>query len=214
MSKPIYNLTLRGGLGNCMFQYAHARKLAELEGAELRTTEWLGQGVFEGVDERAPVFGEGIDLSLDYRQTQADLIYTRRDCRRWFKWDTGLESSLHSIVPHARNVAHLRRGDYKDAGFVLVSRCSYERVFKPLYWVSAERGNGTIHDFFQMTRAERIYRANSTFSWWAATLSHARVFSPIIEGLQGGQEHDCDFVEGNWPRFITLPNVTDLFLRE
>lgn len=190
MSKPIYNLTLRGGLGNCMFQYAHARKLAELEGAELRTTEWVGPRVFRDVPSSPIVSGEGTDLPLDYRQTQADLIYTRRDCRRWFEFQAWVDDFLHNEAGSYYRAAHLRRGDYAAAGFVLVSFRSYQRLLGPGFKLVTDEnvpvnacfrdGLSCIPDFYALTRVAVIARANSTFSWWAATLSTARIYSPVI----------------------------------
>ena len=39
-----------------------------------------------------------------------------------------------------------------------------------------------------------------------------QVYSPLIEGLEGGREHDVQFVPGNWTRFSNLHFTTDLYL--
>jgi len=63
-------------------------------------------------------------------------------------------------------------------------------------------------DFLTLYFARTIYRANSSFSWWAAMLSPtARVFSPVIDrkfiyGVDGIAEIDVDFVEGNQPHYL------------
>ena len=59
-----------------------------------------------------------------------------------------------------------------------------------------------------MPQSRTIFRANSSFSWWAAFLSpHARVFSPVLDthhiyGVDGMEEISVDFVEGNHPHWM------------
>ena len=63
-------------------------------------------------------------------------------------------------------------------------------------------------DFLKLYFARTIFRANSSFSWWAAMLSPtARVFSPVIDkahiyGVDGLEEISVDFVEGNHPHWL------------
>ena len=65
-----------------------------------------------------------------------------------------------------------------------------------------------LHDFLKLYFARTIFRANSSFSWWAATLSPtARVFSPVVDkrhvyGVDGMEEIDVEFVEGNHPHWL------------
>jgi hypothetical protein len=65
-----------------------------------------------------------------------------------------------------------------------------------------------LDDFLKLYFARTIFRANSSFSWWAATLSPtAKVFSPVINknhiyGIDGMEEMTVDFVEGNHPHWI------------
>lgn len=65
-----------------------------------------------------------------------------------------------------------------------------------------------LDDFLKLYFARTIFRANSSFSWWAATLSPtAKVFSPVIDrkhiyGIDGMEEIDVDFVEGNHPHWL------------
>lgn len=62
-------------------------------------------------------------------------------------------------------------------------------------------------DFLKLYFARTIFRANSSFSWWAATLSPtARVLSPLLDkrhiyGVDGMEEIDVEFVEGNHPHW-------------
>jgi hypothetical protein len=65
-----------------------------------------------------------------------------------------------------------------------------------------------LDDFLRLYFARTIFRANSSFSWWAATLSPtARVFSPVIDkthiyGVDGLDEIGVEFVEGNAPHWL------------
>jgi hypothetical protein len=65
-----------------------------------------------------------------------------------------------------------------------------------------------LEDFLRLYFARTIFRANSSFSWWAAFLSPcARVFSPVIDkrhiyGVDGLEEIDVDFIEGNHPHWM------------
>lgn len=73
-------------------------------------------------------------------------------------------------------------------------------------------------DFLRLYFARTIFRANSSFSFWAAFLSQQRekpavVFSPRIERrvIYGhpktlGQELDCEFEEGNHPHWVMQKN--------
>ena len=71
-------------------------------------------------------------------------------------------------------------------------------------------------DLALMMRAEVLMRANSTFSWWAAALGNARVFSPDVskvnaaDGIVNGQRvpQFVPFVEGNHPPVVWEPATT------
>jgi hypothetical protein len=125
----------------------------------------------------------------------------------------------------AKNIAsrpyvamHIRRGDYVTEGYPLVSEASYERAYREyaLYVYSPIRrvtdGQVVIRqyegyesflgDFFTLMLAPVLLRANSTFSWWAATLGDGRVYSPVIDQPGSGPQ-DVPFILGNtariWP---------------
>lgn len=217
---------LIGRFGNQCFQYAYARKLAEQQGRELHTNAWAGQKIFQ-LNE-PPLDGSEEMLPEHYRQDQDSLIYTRADARRWFAWRPEVAEKLPLYVP--RVMAHLRRGDFFACGYPVVGFNAIVAAVlahgfgkESLGWAMEEspylRGfSGELSfvpDFWRLCHAEILFRSNSSFSWWAATLGNGRVFSPIIEGLQGGVEHDAvPFVEGNWPRLAELPGITDLHLIE
>jgi hypothetical protein len=159
------------------------------------------------------------------------LIYTRADARRWFKFRPEILDLLRS-VPTVEAAAHLRWGDYvTHGGFICISKDSYLRACDQygvdrakLVFVSEEEpstvphidpmfrwkgrasdhipGIGFLPDFVLLMRAKVLFRAPSTFSWWAAELgNHDRVFSPDQRGIshEGSDRgfQDVPFIEGN-----------------
>jgi hypothetical protein len=74
-----------------------------------------------------------------------------------------------------------------------------------------------LNDFLKIYFAKNIFRANSSFSWWAAFLSPcAKVYSPIIDkqliyGRDGLKELDMDFTEGNHPHWMY--NCKDILIK-
>jgi hypothetical protein len=65
-----------------------------------------------------------------------------------------------------------------------------------------------LEDFLKLYFAKTIFRANSSFSWWASFLSPtATVYSPVLDkqliyGIDGLEEIDVEFVEGNHPHWM------------
>jgi len=63
-------------------------------------------------------------------------------------------------------------------------------------------------DFLILYFARTIFRGNSAFSWWAAELSDAKVYSPILHSkpldkkLKFYEQQNVQFVEGNHPHFM------------
>ena len=220
---PIYT-PLIGRIGNQLFQYAKARAIAERDGRPLTTPPWVGEAIFDlpCVSRNLP----DAETIEGYGQNQDSLIYTRAQVKQWFKLKLPVEQALES-VPLSPIIAHRRVGDYARLGYVVVSEQSYRDAWHkfefeptPLEFVTEEnpmRVSGLpdwLPDFYRMMRSKVLFRGNSSFSWWAATLSEARIFSPIITGKEGGREQHCEFVSGNWPKFADLPNITDLHLKE
>lgn len=237
---PVVTCNPIGRFGNNMFHYAFARAYAEKHGHDFQCDPWVGQKIFKLNDARITnrnlppksdleVNGQGDIEIRTYGQSQNALIYTRSQVREWFKLWPEIATSLPCPSPIEPIIAHRRVGDYIGYGYVLVSEESYYLACKKfgydpraLAW-STEENPTLLHgippemsfvtDFLRMFRANILFRGNSSFSWWAAVLGNAqRVFSPVIEGLEGGKEHDVEFVEGNWPRFANLAFVTDLHL--
>lgn len=185
------------------------------------------------VDENTIQEGMTNILYRSYSQQQKCLTYTRKDCLRWFKFTPWVEDALHHLEIYTA-ACHVRRGDFEGYKYPMPSKQSYKRLIWTLWphlgtsdvvMVSDESPTGVkgfggtefedIPDFYQMCKAPILLRANSTFSWWAGTLNHGAVYSPIMDGLEGGKEHDVEFVRGNWPKFRSdLPFLTDLHLKE
>lgn len=241
--KTIY-VPLVGRLGNLLFQYAYARCWADQNGFELCLHPWVGEIVFEiPCAPRPGSIEPDIVWPEHYRQRQEDLIYTRRQAKQYFRFRPEVIERLKILERNRKPVLlNVREGsDYVGAGFAMVSRQSYldaARRFgfseEQCEWesdTSSTRLAGfegdiwssgfctsevAIPSFYRLMTAPVLFRANSTFSWWAATLGSGRVFSPIIRGLMGGVGPVyCDkFVEGNWPVMVENSPNTDLHLKE
>jgi len=70
-------------------------------------------------------------------------------------------------------------------------------------------------DFWKLVNAGILLRGNSSFSYLAAILAADSqiVYSPRIDGLKGGEEHDVAYELGNHCRMADLPFITDIHLK-
>ncbi len=63
-------------------------------------------------------------------------------------------------------------------------------------------------DFLKLMFAKAVFRANSSFSWWACFLGNARVYSPRLHTRvlfhETGRELDVEFEEGNHPHWLCV----------
>lgn len=235
------NLHLMGRLGNKCFQWAFGRAYCEKYGYELHTDDWAGEQIFDiscpritqdmHIRNEDTANGEG-DIGLNgYFQMQKCLdLYTRADCKRWFKFRPEILAALrHDGFKTYETVAHIRRGDFIDVNYPLVSLLSYSRALEelgcgPVEFISEEKPHacgslpyslGCVPDFYLMTKAKTLFRANSSFSYWAAVLAddEQKIYSPVIDKALGGVSNDCVFQPGNWPRLASFDFTTDLHLR-
>lgn len=170
-----------------------------------------------------------------YAQNQAAMIYTKKQAQEWLKPKRTAEEVfshpwLADYVCNVEIAAHLRRGDYQGYGYPLVSEASYIKCAtsiipvagshnfkfvseeKPLLNPDLPIGLSFLPDFYLLVDAPILLRANSSFSWVAGLLSRHRVFSPVVKGLEGGREHDVEFVEGNHPALSDLAEGSDMHL--
>ena len=194
---------------------------------------WSGATDLPGRSSETLVDGEG-DVRLEgYGQDQRSVTYTRKQARAWLQ----ISPKAMSLIPKSwvttwlndqGLVAHRRVGDYVGYGYPIVSKESYFRAAKKfalpgaLQMVSDEYMRlvpsvpaefSFLPDFLRLLNAKYLLRGDSTFSWVAGLLGHAKVFSPVV-GHLGAGEHDVEFVEGNWPRISHQPCCTDMHVPE
>ena len=163
--------------------------------------------------------------------------YTKRQVQQWLRFRPEVLARLAELPEGPLYLAHRRRGDYQGFGYVVVSDAAYKRSIRA-HGLDPEQvrfltGHGYVtppedestvpglpqqfgflRDFWWMMNAQILWRSNSTFAWWASTLGDPETWAPLIEGREGGREHDCDFIRGNWPRFANLAFTTDLHLAD
>jgi hypothetical protein len=114
-----------GQFGNALFQYAFARAYAEKYNAELQTSYWIGQHLFNLRDPK-PSFELRLLLEADcnpkvgivnvelcgyFQNPDCLSLYSREKVMEWFKF----KQAISSYFPkkHPFYVAwHFRRGDY------------------------------------------------------------------------------------------------------
>jgi len=188
-----------GRFGNQLFQYAYARAYAESIGAELHTPEWIGRQLFVGVDEPIMMNKGDQDLVGYFQQPEHLELLSRKKLREWFKFKNPVDVPSHDVVFHKRRGDYLNNLDFwgivSDWSYLTAAdRYGLDRN-KALVLNDDRQPEYMVNDFFLMMKCKNLFRANSTFSWWAATLGDARVFSPVVGQRTGWL--DVEFVEGN-----------------
>ena len=134
-------------------------------------------------------------------------------------------------------ICHIRSGDYKETPYPILSEHTFIKAirkyvpdyFDGIHWAFVSDGEtsepqlpqllkGTyldfLSDFIYMMLTPVLFRGNSSFSWWAATLAEPgqKVYSPLVQGLTN-KDTECAFAEGNWPAFLPHDeHHTDLHL--
>ena len=215
-----------GRFGNAMFQYAVARAYAESIGAELRVGNWIGRDLFEGVNDKS---SEGLNLpniqdeKLDgvtdvhlhgyFQREEHVALLSRKKLKEWFKPRPQWVRKGFDLI------FHKRRGDYIGNGYyAVVSDKSYDDAAHKFGYDPAKaevfsdgRDQNLIYDdFFNLAASRVLFRANSSFSFWAGVLCDGIVYSPVVEDRTG--DIDCEFVKGNYPKLMQM--FKDLHIKD
>jgi len=181
-----------------------------------------------------------ININKSWSMCQDSMsFFTKQEVKQWFQ----LKDEYR--IPKCQDnsmVAHLRRGDYTGSGnnqrFAVITKKSYKNAIEQFgynyedvffviekfcsqeynRWI-AKDAYSFLNDFQTIMNADVIFRANSTFSLWAAILSDAKIFSPVV-GNKVGWQDDISFVEGNHPSIVHTDHhnhkqwFTDMYLYE
>lgn len=239
----ISKLGKSGRFGNQLFQYIFAKRISELNGVQLSTPQWIGQEIFENINEtdlgEAKINMPWDEFSLKGKSYNLQGYFQAQ--RHVDLWSREYAKSIFKIKPEIKELlwtpktpyitCHRRLGDYASTynnHFCIVSKESYQAKLQELnldyevIWVSEESPNRNdklpaslefLQDFWILMNADILLRGNSTFSWWAGALGTPKIFSPLVKNLTGHQ--DVSFVEGNWPAMVWQPpNHGDIYLNE
>jgi hypothetical protein len=206
-----------GHFGNHLFQYAFARAYAERHDCVLEVNQdWPGLKTFglahptpsvelPVVHDRDLVDGQINVALVGFFQDQRRVdILSKRKVREWFKFAS-------DYVPPYRDAycaAHYRRGNFigHPREPAIISDLSYARAFEKfdahrVIRISDTPPGSSLHEDFQiLMHASKLFRANSSFSWWAAALNERGiVYSPVVGGKKGWA--DVDFIaDADQPR--------------
>ena len=175
---------------------------------KLYTIKWL-RDLYEFSDK---VKSLDIYKRLEDKQGTYDVAHLRRD------------DIMYSDVSHNWN-------------YPAISKESYEKAFwmwdadpKRMQWISddfpshpnmgwsypegqllmeKEPYYDFLEDFLKIYFARKVFRANSSFSWWACLLNPSgKIYSPILHKRilysETKEELNCEFIEGNSPHFMHI----------
>jgi len=235
------NLHLMGRFGNQLFQWVFCRAYCAQYGHQMHCDPWVGEQIFEGIEcpritqdfphrNEDTANGDG-EIGLEgYFQNQQSLIYTRTQAKAWLKFRPEVLKKLITGLPALECIVrHVRQGDYVGSDIYPVVGFQEWFLDLPSYLrtsgvtiVEADEHSVKIDglpdflpDFWRLMNAKILYRANSSFSYWAAVLADEsqEVWSPRIDGLKGGIIHDeVPWERGNHCRLADLPFISDLHL--
>ena len=220
-------------MGNSLFLYCTAKKIAQRLGTELLIPKtWIGLQLFDIEDKIVDDIGIYPNTEFDeipdrdninlwgYYQFQEALIYTRQEALSWLKFKSEVLKAWKR--PHDKYVAiHQRLGDYLELSnlYAVPNTMSYygaidKAQIKPdskIVWVSdGLNGNNDItdmiKDFLDMAYSDILIRSNSTFSYWAGVLGNPNkeIYAPQVSDTIGLAS--IPFVKGNWP-MMASPKV-------
>lgn len=151
-------------------------------------------------------------------------FYNEEFAKSIFQINDNIINILEKMVPKKPYLAcHLRRGDYVEKYsnvFCIVKEDAYIQKIKEIGWDAKDvvwitEGSSFknpelpdelqfLQDFYILMKADVLLRANSSFSWWAGTLSTDQIiFSPLVQDKVGWQT--VPFVRGNYAATIWQP---------
>lgn len=139
---------------------------------------------------------------------------SHREARKWLTFKPEWLARFPKPYPEYA-ACHLRQGDFftsEGDPYCLISDFSYRRAVETFVpsncpVIPVEENASKVRndlpedlqflpDFLTLMQADILFRANSTFSWWAGELGTCRtVYSPAVGTLTG--HHDVEFVLGN-----------------
>ena len=165
-----------------------------------------------------------IDLFGYFQEKDTLAFVSETKIREWFqfqdRWLKRFKINKSIVIKHYNEsvVAHLGRGDYVSQYldyFCVITDGSYVEAMKKIghfdhlinwlceetqkYCLDLDEDLQFLPDFFEMINAEVLYRANSSFSFWAGFFNEGLVYSPVVGDLVGVNS-DVEFVLGNYPR--------------
>lgn len=202
-----------GHFGNHLFTYAFARAYAERHNCTLEVNQdWPGLQYF-GLRHPAPSVELPTVHDNDLQDGQINIalvgffqdqrrvdILSKAKVRSWFQF-----APKYLFVPPylgGYDAAHLRRGNFigHPREPVIISDRSYGQAFEKFAASRVIRISDTppvndkLEDFQILMHARKLFRANSSFSWWAAALNQTgTVYSPVLpHGAKGWT--DVEFI--------------------
>lgn len=179
--------------------------------------------------DEAPPNSSGVDL-YGYFQNEASLsLYSIKEAKEWLQFKPEWIEKFPRKHEHYIAI-HQRHGDYVSRylhQFCVPKPESAMRLAKyicadfgdmPIVVVSEENAEdyddpelSFLPDFFTLMQSDYLIRANSSFSWWAATLGNGVTFCPMVGDMVGWQ--DVSYISGNSEPFLIYPHHGYLYLR-
>jgi len=169
-------------------------------------------------------FGKTDICFVGHCQTQRHVgIMGKHRAQEWFNLKPIWRKKFACLFAEGPKVAcHVRQGDYLVCKNTLcaVTEESYVRALnqfgfakEQVVWVREDEVQPDSEleaaaDFLTLQSAKNLFRANSTFSWWAGALGSGKVYSPVVNYMHYGLQ-TVPFVEGNHPR---MANDEELYL--
>lgn len=206
-----------GRFGNALFQYAACKKLAELWNLKLEVpADWNGRLIFDIPEPTISFKDDEVNVFYPmgyFINKEITQMLTKEWCQKIFKFR---DKWLKRYPKEGFYVAaHLRRGDYASnptfaAKYCTVDTGSYEKAIvkagynpEKVVWVTQESEHSPprdeleipfLKDFLMLVNADVLFRANSSFSFWAGVLGNGEVYSPRIKSAF---QFDTEFEQGN-----------------